>query len=326
MKKILPLVVASLFIFSCFGASAVSIFNINESIEWGQKVILSTSGTDELDQYQPEMDFFAPVGRIFLAPDLNYITAQSFIPTKNVLTRVEIMVGKNSTTTYDFNLAIRVNLLGADLTSLSLGAENFPTEDFGWVEFDFNDIPVTPGTTYYIVSSTTNATDNWYAIGAKLTDVYPYGDVWFSIDDGSLWEEEPTGDLTFATYGLNNTAPGTPTITGSNKGKPKTEYNFTLVTIDLEADDVYYYVDWGDDKVSDWDGPYASEMEVICSHSWDEKGTYLIKAKAKDVYNAESDWFEFEVTIPRNRATHNSLFQWFLERFPLLERLLSLFR
>ena len=329
MKKIFPILLAVFLIISGFGASASAIFNINESIEWEQNGILNAFGSDVLDQYQPDMDFFAPVGPIYIAPDINYISAQSFIPTKNVLTRIEVMAGKNSTTTYDYILTIRDDLLGPDLASLSLGPENFPTENFSWVEFDIEDIPVAPGKTYYIISSTTDAPDNWYAWGAKLSDVYPDGWVWWSEDDGSSWENDTEADLTFATYGLDNTAPTAPSITGPNSGKPKTDYDYTLNSIDLEADDVYYYIEWGDGTFQDWDGPYPSMMDVIVSHAWDTEGTYKIKAKAKDVYNSESDWSEYEVTIPRSKSFdfRFNLLDWFFERFtnsfPLLRYLIG---
>jgi hypothetical protein len=330
MKKLLPIIVAVFFILSCFGASAGSIFEKNESIEWKQSDILILSGSDELDQYQPEMNFFAPVGPIYLAPEINYMSAQSFIPTKNVLTRVELMVGKNSTTTYDFNLAIRDDLLGADLTSLSLSPDAFPIEDFDWVEFDFDDISVTPGSTYFIVAYTTDSPDNWYAWGAMLLDVYPSGMVWLSEDEGSSWQEDSDVDCTFATYGVNNTAPGIPSINGPDSGKTGTEYDYVLTTIDMEGDDVYYYIDWGDGTFQEWDGPYTSEMEVTFSHIWDEEGTYIIKAKAKDTYNAESAWAEYEVSIPRSREVIyypiilDWLFEHFLDAFSLLKYLLEL--
>ena len=42
------------------------------------------------------------------------------------------------------------------------------------------------------------------------------------------------------------------------------------------------------------------------------------------IIDVERDLIEFEIEIPRNKATYNSLFLQFLERFPLLERLLNL--
>jgi len=318
MKKLLPIFVAVFFILSCFGASASSVFEINISIEWEQSDILTISGFDELDQYQPVMNFFAPVGPVYLAPDINYMSAQSFIPTKNVLTRVELMAGKNSTTTFDFNLAIRDDLLGADLTSISLSPDAFPTENFSWVEFDFDDISVTPGNTYFIVAYTTDSPDNWYAWGAMLLDVYPRGMVWLSEDEGSSWQEDSDVDCTFATYGLNNTAPGAPSITGPDSGKTGKEYDYVLKSMDNDGDDVFYYIDWGDGTFQDWDGPYDSVMDVIFSHTWNEEGTYTIKAKAKDEYNAVSDWTEIEVNIPRSRQVSHDfkVFDWLFGHFP----------
>ncbi len=317
MKKIIPIVVVGIFILSGLGASAGSILNIDESIEWGQIEISVMPQKDELDQYQPDMDFFAPVGPIFLAPEINYISAQSFIPTKTVLTRVEILAGKNSTAVYDYTLAIRDDLLGSDLTALSLPPEDFATENFSWVEFDFDDIPVTPGSTYYIVSYTTDAPDNWYAWGAKLSDVYPGGSVWWSVDDGSSFENDPDSDCAFATYGLDNLPPGVPTITGPNSGKPNTEYDFTFNATDPEGDPIMYFVDWGDNN-SGWTEYGDSGAEIMLKHSWAEEGDYVIQAKAKDINGAESDLVTFEVNIPRNKASifKFNLLSWFLERFP----------
>jgi len=74
-------------------------------------------------------------------------------------------------------------------------------------------------------------------------------------------------------------------------------------------------------------GPYSSGEEVIVNHIWAEKGTYIVKVKAWDYYQAESDWATLEVSMPKNRAV-NPLFLIFLEQhlhlFPLLRQLLGL--
>ena len=86
-------------------------------------------------------------------------------------------------------------------------------------------------------------------------------------------------------------------------------------------------MNWGDGTVEETViGPFVSGEKAKANHSWDEKGTYTIQAKAKDFYGAESNWSEFKVEIPRIRVTYYSFIQWFLERFPLLEKLLSLIR
>ncbi|MCX6670917.1 MAG: hypothetical protein NTX92_03220, partial [Euryarchaeota archaeon] len=92
--------------------------------------------------------------------------------------------------------------------------------------------------------------------------------------------------------------PNTPTITGPAEGKPDTAYLYKLTTIDLDGDMVYYYIDWGDDQVSEWVGPYNSGATATVTHQWTEEGTYTVQAKAKDTQGIESGWTTLEVTMP----------------------------
>jgi hypothetical protein len=121
-----------------------------------------------------------------------------------------------------------------------------------------------------------------------------------------------------------NHPPLNPTITGPTSGKIKVaiEYNFT--TTDPDSDNVSYYIDWGDGTNSRWVGPYTSGEEITQSHIWTKKGDYTIKAKAKDINGAESNWTTLEVTIPRNRAIDNQILRFF-EDHPLLYKIFQLF-
>jgi len=97
---------------------------------------------------------------------------------------------------------------------------------------------------------------------------------------------------------MGNIPPDAPTITGLTSGKEGEEIDYTFVTTDLNGHDIKYYIDWGDNTNSGWTDYYASGEEVTISHIWDNKGTFIIKAKAKDIYDAESEWSElFIVTI-----------------------------
>jgi len=100
----------------------------------------------------------------------------------------------------------------------------------------------------------------------------------------------------------DNTCPDAPTIDGPTTGGAGEKMDYNFVTNDPEDDDVYYYIDWDDGLIEDWIGPYESGEEIIVSHTWGGKGTYLIKAKAKDIFGYESDWSEFEVNLPRNHG------------------------
>lgn len=215
MKKLIPLVVVGLLVLCGLEAVAVP-FHMEDSDVQTWKVLSqnSLSYTDNLDQAQELYNWFGPIGSGPLWGFSNYILAQSFTPTKNMLTKIELMLARNATTTQDITIAIRDDLNGSDLASVSLPATEFTTENFSWEEIDITDIIVTPGDTYYIVSSTANVTDNWYIWGLYMNGtIYPNGTIYYSIDDETTWDEEPGGDMTFRTYGTDATALNL-TITG----------------------------------------------------------------------------------------------------------------
>ena len=123
----------------------------------------------------------------------------------------------------------------------------------------------------------------------------------------------------------DNYPPDAPIINGPNGGKPETEYDFTVSTTDPEGHNVYYWIEWGDDTVEQnkWIGPYSSGEVINLSHSWDEKDTFTITAKAKDTFDDESNSTEFTITIPRYKTFNfnYNLLSWLFERFPIFQRL-----
>jgi hypothetical protein len=114
-----------------------------------------------------------------------------------------------------------------------------------------------------------------------------------------------------------------PTITGPVKGKVGTAYDYNFIAIDPDGDEVYYFIDWGDNTNSSWIGPYSSGETITKSHTWSTKGTYTVKAKAKDTYGNESDWRTLEVTMPKGTTYIPSLFLELIER--LMERFPHIF-
>ncbi|MBN1860971.1 MAG: hypothetical protein JW840_05875 [Candidatus Thermoplasmatota archaeon] len=96
----------------------------------------------------------------------------------------------------------------------------------------------------------------------------------------------------------NNTAPAKPTIDGPAKGKIGVNYTYTFEAIDPEDHQVSYLIDWGDGTSTGWLGPYNSSEQITVNHSWQTKDTYTLKAKAKDIIGAESEWANLAVKIP----------------------------
>lgn len=131
----------------------------------------------------------------------------------------------------------------------------------------------------------------------------------------------------FTTVNNPNHEPTAPDITGQASGKTGTTYKYDLVSTDPDQDKLYYYIDWGDGTYTDWTGPFDSGAQASVNHAWSEKGTYTIKAKAKDEHGAVGPDGTLEVKMPRVKALTNPFFLKILERlfdtFPMLKHILG---
>ena len=134
------------------------------------------------------------------------------------------------------------------------------------------------------------------------------------------------GNLTRTIDAVKNYPPDIPSIDGPSSGGWGKPFHFTFQSSDIEGSNVWYFVDWGDGKDTGWMGPYISGDEITDSHTWTQQETFTIKCKAKDIYGFESDWAEFEIEIPRNKICYRFLFNWLLERFPILNKLLFILK
>ena len=70
----------------------------------------------------------------------------------------------------------------------------------------------------------------------------------------------------------------------------------------------------------------TSGETVFIKHVYSRKGTYKIKAKARDGFGGESDWTTLKVSMPKNKATNTPFFS-ILENhsniFPILRHILG---
>jgi hypothetical protein len=121
----------------------------------------------------------------------------------------------------------------------------------------------------------------------------------------------------------NNSSPEIPEINGPTNGKAGDTLNYIVTTTDPDDDQIYYWVSWFDGCPGVyWNGPYDSGEPITFSYTYAEKGSFIIRIKAKDINDLESEWATIEVTIPRLR-TNYEFFQLLLNRFPFLKFLLS---
>ena len=152
------------------------------------------------------------------------------------------------------------------------------------------------------------------------------------------YSDPPTGNPFWAYYSdeciatlpteLPNDPPEDPEIAGPTNGEAGTSYPYTFTSTDPDGDDVSYYIKWGDGDTTSWTTLQASGTPYAESHTWDDKGTFTIEAKAKDEHGAESGWASFEIVITKSKVVQNTLLYRLLEqfktRFPMLNYLLRI--
>jgi len=192
------------------------------------------------------------------------------------------------------------------ITEISENMFNPPTSDCSGLWFD--------GTYFWTAES----------IDGSLGYIYQ-----FNYDGGVISQWLEPAYMGYAacviTDFLPNNPPNKPSIDGPTSGNAGEEYCWTFHSTDPDGDDVYFYIDWGDDTNTGWIGPYSSCTSVEVDHTYDEIGNYTIGAKAKDIFDAESDWGYLEVTMPI--SFNSSSFLQFLERpFERFPRASPIFR
>ncbi len=129
-------------------------------------------------------------------------------------------------------------------------------------------------------------------------------------DDDLAWSKPVNRSLEI----IANQAPISPIIAGDKKGTTGEEQEYSFITSDPEDHQVLYFVDWGDSTTDEWVGPYASDNDITLTHTWIEKGTYSVKAKAKDIHGAESDWTTLEIQMALSHPYYHPFFTFFVNR------------
>jgi outer membrane protein assembly factor BamB len=114
----------------------------------------------------------------------------------------------------------------------------------------------------------------------------------------------------------SNIPPDPPIISGLTEGKAGKEYDYEFLINDLDNNPVQTFVDWGD-GTSGWSYESTPGYYIKMYHTWQNQGTYTIKAKSRDSIGAESNWTTKEVIMPFSYEPPHFLFiEWLLNRFP----------
>ncbi|KYK22976.1 hypothetical protein AYK24_08020 [Thermoplasmatales archaeon SG8-52-4] len=136
-----------------------------------------------------------------------------------------------------------------------------------------------------------------------------------------VWDNQGNSTVgpvwSFKTKSGQNIPPERPEIIGPIEGKINIKYDYVFTAVDSNGDYVRFLINWGDGTKLEWTGLIPSgEPGYSESHMWTTQGTYTIKAKAKDIYGAESEWTEFIVTMPRSKVIQELLILKFLQNHP----------
>ena len=149
----------------------------------------------------------------------------------------------------------------------------------------------------------------------------------FNLNAGdykTIEEWHPFGDptLSIATMSEEPSTPDAPS--GPTSGRIGEEHEYTAVTTDPENDDIYYFFEWSEDDTSGWLGPYESGEPCTGSFTWEKRGEYQIRVKARDEHGSVSGWSEYlPVSMPK--YSQYPFFYEFLSNHPILHTLLTQF-
>ena len=169
----------------------------------------------------------------------------------------------------------------------------------------------------YKTSSNSNS-DGWYVdrIEVKVNTIAEYIEDFENFDIDDYWEDW----IITVKIASHNQPPDNPVINGPNKGKAGTEYTYSFKSTDINLDNVSYYIEWGDGTSTDWTKFYDHvSVGHVEDHKW-SKGSYEIKAKAKDTNGAESGWSTLKINMPRSKVLNYNfnLLERVFEKFPFL--------
>jgi hypothetical protein len=131
--------------------------------------------------------------------------------------------------------------------------------------------------------------------------------VMYGTDYKTVEEWEPFCDPSMALreeYLIPSEPPLKPTIEGPKTGNAGETYTYNVTTTDPDRNQVEYLFDWGDDTFSDWLGPVDSGETFSVTKTWEKKGTYEVRVKARDENGYESEWSRTHfVTLTRAKIS-----------------------
>ena len=139
----------------------------------------------------------------------------------------------------------------------------------------------------------------------------------YGTDYKTIQEWQPFCDPSLALreeYLTPSEPPEKPVLEGQKNGITGETLTYNVTTTDPDRDQVEYLFDWGDGTFSEWLGPVDSGETFSATHSWESKGSYEVRVKARDENGYESEWSRtLFVTLPKSKISPFDMIINFLE-------------
>jgi len=163
-----------------------------------------SGGLEQLDVNQSVFDRGFPIRHTW---DGDWGAAQNFTPiVSNGITKVEIYTRAFGSPEFDLTVELRTDHPEGTLLDTLTFTPAEVTSSWNWLEVDFEDTTIVPGTDYFIVlppAPSGVSTSFGYEWGYAFGDQYQPGSFWFTRDGGGLWRDLPTMyEFVFKTYGF----------------------------------------------------------------------------------------------------------------------------
>jgi hypothetical protein len=293
--------------------------------KWSNEIVVIMCDNNFPDQQQKKIEHCAHL--------FNQWVAQSFVPSWDILSKVEIVLASwpsGSKNPPPLNLYIRDDLAGENLAESSKVISEMKYGTYAWFTFDFKDIDVTPGETYYIVCEPKDWPYFWY----WYFDCYPLGKG-FRSNDGVHWTPlgDPQVDCCFVTWAKQPEYPYVfdPLPIDGNQWIPTDISQLRFNLKDYQGNSMNYTVETVPDigtgegnnvgngsysiNVSglEYSTDYLWFVNVTDGEHWNEK-VFTFRTQPKMVFDPFDEGWQYrkEITINHERVTGN------LTEFPVL--------
>ncbi len=181
---------------------------------------------------------------------------------------------------------------------------------------------------------------DYHDSGETVNISYRWGETWYDIEDQRTFTFKIRAQDIHGAFGpwyiqdiiIYNNQPEKPILTGPSSGGRHKEILFKFSGWDRDNHriqfiyEIYHWSDLEHYQLSGGTIAYNCNETCNFTYRFHGLGRNILKVRCEDVYGAIGPWSEFEINIPRTRTSTNQWYEWLLERFPILERLLYLLR